>query len=541
MLTAQVRRRALYAVAAMPQLALQGTIYAFPLWLVAFKRILDTSQTQANIIGIAVYLPVLVIGLPLSSAILPHISMTTATLGVSVMNLASFGVMYAIAAGQFGHDNGAFTALIATVVVLQSTCGVCYSATYAFMMRDDVYGPAAILTCNGMLNTAFAAGGVIAGCLFYFTALGLEGMFLALIGLQAAFLPLSLAIMYYTTSDAAHLRVAEATAWATPLIVNSDGATLPVEVDDDDVVRDGTTKPLLTSASCSTTATERSALVTATFVEDDEYDDEDQDEDEDDEPEALLPWIVGSLSSWRYYHVILIMLLKVGIGSTFVTNIGSLVAAVLPQGTGETEIDNHVSLMVICLNFAQLLGRLVYTLVSTQCTCNPNVVTMVALMAVSVVYASVYAARILMPLTYSNLVITTCVFGAFYGVMWCTSGALVAFAPYSKNLPRAMAATQGFGGVGTIVLNTLAGALYDRETAHGSHTCYGSHCYRLSDTVMIGVSLLLFAIAALRLTMGTPGPDGRWPRRKVVRVVVTAPPPTAYGAIRRQSDVRRVC
>jgi len=259
-------------------------------------------------------------------------------------------------------------------------------------------------------------------------------------------------------------------------------------------------------------------------------------DDEDDEPEALLPWLMGTLTSWRYYHVILIMILKVGIGSTFTTNIGSLVAAVLPSGTSEADLDNQVSLMVIWLNFAQLLGRLAYTLISTRFTCNPNVVTISALMAVSVVYASVYAARILVPLTYTNLIITTCVFGFFYGIMWCTSGALVTFAPYSQNLYRVMAATQGFGGLGTIVLNMLAGYLYDEETTNGGHSCYGDKCYRLSDMVMIGTSVLLFLVAALRLALGTPNPDGRWPRKK--KVIILSP--TAYGAIRRQSEIRRV-
>jgi hypothetical protein len=48
----------------------QPTADAFPLWLVAYKRIFDTTQMQANVIGIALYLSVCMLGIPLSPVVL---------------------------------------------------------------------------------------------------------------------------------------------------------------------------------------------------------------------------------------------------------------------------------------------------------------------------------------------------------------------------------------------------------------------------------------------------------------------------------------
>lgn len=43
---------------------------AFPLWLIQYKRMFDISQVQANVIGIALYLSVSFLGVPLSPVVL---------------------------------------------------------------------------------------------------------------------------------------------------------------------------------------------------------------------------------------------------------------------------------------------------------------------------------------------------------------------------------------------------------------------------------------------------------------------------------------
>lgn len=107
-----------------------------------------------------------------------------------------------------------------------------------------------------------------------------------------------------------------------------------------------------------------------------------------------------------------------------------------------------------------------------------------------------------------RLIVTTA-FGVVYGLMWCTTSALLPFVPLSQNVPRVLAMTHPWGGVGNIVLNSLAGLFYDSHATHGN-LCYGKHCYYESDHVMMAVSGGLFVMAALRLFLGVPEPNGRW-------------------------------
>lgn len=48
--------------------------------------------------------------------------------------------------------------------------GLMYSLTYAKMIAH--LGMEHVILINGLINTSFALGGVIAGCMFYYTDLG---------------------------------------------------------------------------------------------------------------------------------------------------------------------------------------------------------------------------------------------------------------------------------------------------------------------------------------------------------------------------------
>lgn len=402
----------------------------------------------------------------------PLLSPAAATAIAAVLNAASYSAMYCVARGSLGHHTTAFAVLIAAIVVLMASAGIFYSMVFGVMMEPTMYGPPEIHLANGLIMTAFALGGVIAGCLSYFAELGLANDLLVIVITQAALAPLIVLGVHLST------RAPSAAAETGSPSTESD--------------------PLLTADANEVNAAPQDA------------DGTDEANPSQDDPVGCLAWFRGTLSSWRYYHTILIFMLKVGIGGTFTTNIGSAIAATLPPATSESEINKKISLVVIYLNFAQLLGRLLYTVVLSRYRGNPNVATIVGVSLVGLAYAAIFAVRATFVYTYTNLTILASVFGVVYGIMWCTSGGLLPFAPYSKNVPRVLAVTQSTGGIGVIVLNTITGHFYDQQ-ANADHMCYGSKCYHESDLVMIGISGTLVLVAALRLALGVPKEDGSWP------------------------------
>lgn len=165
--------------------------------------------------------------------------------------------------------------------------------------------------------------------------------------------------------------------------------------------------------------------------------------------------------------------------------------------------------MVCSLNFAQLAGRLLYCSLS-MCPGNPNKWTPGLIMVVAAGYAACFGARVYMEFNFENILINTSCLGVIYGLMWSTTSGLLPFLPLSKNIPRGLTITNPVGAVGTVVFNTLAGVLYERHTTDGND-CYGEECYHTSDLIMVGLSGVLFVVAGLRMLLGVPNPDGRWP------------------------------
>jgi hypothetical protein len=433
-----------------------------PFRLVQFKKVFDIGQTQANFIGITLYLSVCVVGIPLSAVVIPRTSPTALTAACAVSSLGGYTLLYTVARGLLGRTVAAFGGVLAAIVLILVPSGVLFSLAFGVMvMRPGMYGSENIIFVTGVLNVSLALGGVAAGALFHWTGLGLDGNMLALVVVQAvAVLPVTGLVFVATRA---------------PTGPESESA------------------PLLSSSSSPNAGDVKGGLVQAVAAVPND---------------SMRHFLWATLRSPRYYHTVLLIALKVGIGSTFTTNIGSAVAATLPSTTSQADVESKISLVVILLNAAQLVGRLLFTMLSVLGG-NPNRKTVGSIMAVALAYIGCFWARRWAAPTYDNLVIITCAFGFTYGVMWCTSAGLVPFVPVSHNAPRVMAFTYPFAAVGTVSLNAIAGLLYDRHTSV-RHECYGPECYRESDLVMMAVSAGLFLAAALRWVLGVPDASGRW-------------------------------
>lgn len=348
--------------------------------------------------------------------------------------------------------------------------GILFSVYFSVMTQSDMYGGDQTVFVSGIVNSLLAVGAVASSCLFMYTGLGLQENLLLIWSVQAAAWPLVTLCVYIATKPGVEV-------------------TTAAREDSSETISDLT--PLLRAPSLN-----------------DDRDPPLRRDQLDEEPAACGDYIVASLSTWRYYHAVLIMVLKVGIGSTFTTNLGSAVTATLSQTATEDYVDNKIATTVLCLNIGQLLGRLVFTSFAL-CGGNPNVTTVASVCLVAVGYAACFAARVFLACEYENIVWITSFFGFFYGAMWATSGGMYRLAPYSERPERAFAVIQPPAAFSTLALNTFAGVMYDRH-ASKDHTCFGHECYRDSDIVLAAMSGLLFLTAAWRLLLGVPDKDGRW-------------------------------
>mmetsp|Transcript_12707 Transcript_12707/g.32514 ORF Transcript_12707/g.32514 Transcript_12707/m.32514 type:complete len:508 (-) Transcript_12707:50-1573(-) len=492
--TPSLWKRRAFAAALLLQIAIQGAIGAFPLWLVQYKRVFHINQAQTNVVGIALYASVQLVGVPAGGFVVgwgsPH---GIATLFIA-LTFSGYGLLYFVASGALGNYLSAFAAVVIGVALIMIALGILFSLYFSVMTRPTMYGGDQTVFVSGIVNTSLAVGAVASSCLFLFTGLGLVYNLLVIWLVQAAAWPLVTAVVWLTThgddgdrdgcgclesgggDNAGHERP------RSP----SDGTILETEplLAGRLSLNDGDVSPVTVSRPASS-------------------------ENEDfTEPEQCGDYLIASLSTWRYYHATLIMVLKVGIGSTFTTNLGSAIAAALSRDTPQTDIDDKVSTAVLCLNVGQLLGRLAYTSFA-WCGGNPNATTVLSVCLVAVGYGACFTARVLLDLTYGNLLYITCAFGFFYGTMWATSGGMYRLAPYSDRPERAFAVIQPAAGFSTFALNTLAGVFYDQH-AGADHMCYGKQCYYASDIILAGMSAALFFTAALRLCLGVPDKDGRW-------------------------------
>lgn len=465
------RDRAIFTLASLVQLTISGTVYAFPIWVIFFKGVFGITQTQTNVLGIAVYISVSMIGFQVAVKVLGVLKPWQTTFLFTVASMIGFALLYLVCRGTFNDDGNSllpFIMVSVAIVFIMVSLAVLYTLFFGLLL-NQFWGRKNLTWVNGSTNVMFAFGGVLGGCLFYFSSMSTEYDFLVLCIVQSVAVPLMTAAVYSTTKHpfppVEHINLANDAE-----IANAN-------------------------------STERDTLLQDNGRQDAVL--------EVDEPEGLGAWLRATLSSPKYYIVILILFVKVGIGGTFTTNLGSIVTASLDPDTPDDEVDKKISLAVIYLNIAQLTGRLLYTFLGVL-KANPNMITMLSVAGVAVLYIACFLMQILMEHTYRNVLIMTCAFGIVYGAMWCTSSALIAFVPLNRNVSRALAVTQPFGGLGNIILNLLAGHLYDKHTYPGTNTCYGNVCYHESDLIMMGFSAALLLLSMVRIYYGIPDRNGKW-------------------------------
>eukprot|EP00041_Stephanoeca_diplocostata_P016126 m.314079 g.314079 ORF g.314079 m.314079 type:complete len:188 (+) comp20263_c0_seq25:972-1535(+) len=160
------------------------------------------------------------------------------------------------------------------------------------MLSDSYYGAARALLVNGMQCVALAGGGAAAGALYYFGDISLADNMLILLVCQATVAPCVVAVVYFVTvvpSTTSALKGAAAGAEEERLLA-SDHA--------DDRTEDRATSintPLAEDASRGKAAPGTSGLTIETTAVDNSW----------------STFLHVSFTSWKCYHVLLIMVLKV--------------------------------------------------------------------------------------------------------------------------------------------------------------------------------------------------------------------------------------
>jgi fucose permease len=165
--------------------------------------------------------------------------------------------------------------------------------------------------------------------------------------------------------------------------------------------------------------------------------------------------------------------LKVGIGATFSVNLGALVES-LSGVRLEEDTDQVLALLGM-----QLAGRLLFSLVTSPLVgrltghANP---TLPALLLASLAYCGCFTWAAY-GLDADGVLPLSLMFGLFYGVMWTLSATLVPYTPLSRGEDFSLVSsmTLPFGGIGSVVMNEIAGALYDRHAV--GTDCSGRECY----------------------------------------------------------------
>lgn len=421
------------------------------------------------------------LGVPLAPAVLARFSAITITVVATVVCAVAFTMMCMVAGGHVGHGTVAFVVLLLAIIKIMLQTGIFFSYAAAALMRH--MNP---LLASGLLCVGLATGGVACGALAYFSSLSLASNMLVLVIVQLVLMPL---VIWGVVSDERR---------STTRAARADAAQASAAVAEHDE-----SKPLLAAAEQPPTAVNASPESKAM--------DEDGQGDLEAGPAAALPPWRQSLAEMAAapgtYFVAAVVLLKVGIGSSFMTNLGTGIQATLPAATTtQQQADDKAALAVILVNFGQLLGRLgVTTSALAPLRGSANLTTLAVLLLVSLIYMTCMLALLLGPLHLHTFYVVCTIFSVSYGAMWSTTAALMPFLPSSVPLPRLFAVIFPFGGVATLVMNLVSGHIYDANTNKGSNACYGRSCYRDTYIMWLSCSAALFLLVGLRLLRPIPG------------------------------------
>lgn len=462
----------LLVVACTGEIVILGTAYAFPLWLVGFKSDFSATQLQANVIGIVFYLSASCVGMPLAPVLLGRLSAAQAAAYVTGTCSLGFFLLYLLADHRLGHSNGVFVVLLVAIVIIMSSSGVWFSFAASKMMPHYH-----ALLVSGILCVGISGGGALAGILFAYGGLSLADNLLVITGLQAAAAPLF--TWFVAIHDRASQRQMVALASGIPndSLGDKDADDVPLAQYSYTEWADGEARPVSSpdppAASAATAA------------------------------QPWRPFLAALMASVDFYLVVLLVVLKVGIGGSFMTNLGTILQTTLSPDASQDHINSRVGVAIIIANFGQLGGRLLITLFSLRpIRNNANINTVATLVVVSGMYIACFAGLLNLENTQTAVLVMAGVFGFAYGMMWTTSSALIALLPLVEPVPRLLALIFPFGGIGTLSLNLATGAIYDSHVSphntttstqsDSSNICYGRACYHDTYIVWLALSCALF-------------------------------------------------
>jgi MFS family permease len=210
---------------------------------------------------------------------------------------------------------------------------------------------------------------------------------------------------------------------------------------------------------------------------------------------------------WRHSAFIVLFfafILAAGAGLTFINILGGVI-----KSWKITELDSTKFVIILSLsNFAGrvLTGNLIDVLQKIM-PAGAVLIFPAALMAVSHTLLALFP-------TFAVLLVGTVGSTVAYGAFWAGFNYLLSAYFGDKYLGQNLGAIALGAGASSLILNVIAGRIYDSQTSPGegeSHQCYGEMCYRYTFFITAAMS-----IAAAVLVVGMSIQEGR--RKKYLRV-----------------------
>jgi MFS family permease len=210
---------------------------------------------------------------------------------------------------------------------------------------------------------------------------------------------------------------------------------------------------------------------------------------------------------WRHSAFIVLFfafILAAGSGLTFINILGGVI-----KSWKITELDSTKFVIILSLsNFAGrvLTGNLIDVLQKIM-PAGAVLIFPAALMAVSHTLLALFP-------TFAVLLVGTVGSTVAYGAFWAGFNYLLSAYFGDKYLGQNLGAIALGAGGSSLILNVIAGRIYDSQTSPGegeSHQCYGEMCYRYTFFITAAMS-----IAATVLVVGMSIQEGR--RKKYLRV-----------------------
>lgn len=259
---------------------------------------------QTNVIGIVLYASTQLMGAPVGGFVAGSLSPAVVT-GVSVgLSSVGFELMVLVSDERvFKRGDDAFPPLLLSVSLILVALGIVYSQLLSILCSTSFYGGDQTVYATGIVNTSYAVGAVMASVLFLLSDLTLRRNMMCIGFVQVAAWPLITSVVWWTTKGGASTTPGErCNTHACP----ADGR------DPEDSPLLGHVLPISVIVNARPPALRGGGAVDST------------------EPSSFQDYLWKTVTSWRYYHAMLISACLIAIDSTFTTNLGSALAASLP-------------------------------------------------------------------------------------------------------------------------------------------------------------------------------------------------------------------